>query len=231
MKLAAMLLALSLAPAVVRAEYKLVLRGGATYWMKRKPVEKNGAYVFTATDGTLLSVRASDVSSLGAAEAPRVESVIEEPTAVSPVEAARRQHALEDSLKKRPRNVPQPTDAYRPGVGTPYMPGQNDYVVGKTWAPPTGSAVYSGAAPTSVTSGEPPAGVISGDAPLGAPSVGATSTPVAPPAAGETPGAPPTEVAPPTEAAPPTPAAPPTAPPPPSSSSEPAEPPPPPPPR
>jgi len=214
MKVAAFALAL-LMPALLRAEYRIVLRGGVTYWTKKKPAERNGAYVFTATDGTLLSVKAKDVASVGPAEAPRVESTMETPAEVSPVDAARHQRALEESLRKRPKNVPQPTDAYRPGVGVPYMPGQNDYVVGKTWAPPTGSAVYSGGAPTGVPSGEVPTGVLSGDAPTGAPSVSATNSPTAPPPTSPTATTPPTETAPPTESAPPTPPAPPTAPPPP----------------
>jgi hypothetical protein len=215
MKVRALALALLLAPALLRAEYRIVLRGGVTYWTKKKPAERNGAYVFTATDGTLLSVKVRDVASVGQAEAPRVETTMETPGDVTPVEAARHQRALEESLHKRPKNVPQPTDAYRPGVGMPYMPGQNDYVVGKTWAPPAGSAVYSGSAPTDVPSGEVPTGVPSGDAPTGAPAVNATNAPAAPPPPAPTATAPRTEAPPPTETSPPTPPAP-AAPPPPA---------------
>jgi hypothetical protein len=202
MKAAAALLAFLLAPALLRAEYRIVLRGGVTYWTKKAPVEKNGAYVFTATDGTLLSVRKSDVTSVGAAEAPRVESSMETPGEVSPVDAARYQREIAKSLRERPKNVPQNTSAYRPGVGVPYPAGANDYVVGKTWAPPPGSAVYSGTAPGDVPSGSAPTGVPSGDVPRGAPAVNATSTPSAPPPPPANAPPPPTEKAPPTESAP-----------------------------
>jgi len=216
-KIATAALALLLAPAALRAEYRIVLSGGATYWTKKKPVERNGAYVFTATDGTLLSVKARDVASVGQAQAPRVESTMETPAEATPVDAARHQRLLEESLRKRPKNAPQATDAYRPGVGVPYMPGQNDYVVGKTYAAPAGSAVYSGSAPTDVSAGEAPKGVPSGDAPTGAPAVSATNAPAGTPTPEPTTTAPPTESAPPTEAAPPTETAPPTTPPPPPS--------------
>jgi len=223
MKNAVVFLSLLLAPALLRAEYKIVLRGGVVYWTAKKPAEKNATYVFTATDGTLLSVRKSDVASVGVAEAPRVESSVEAPAEVSPVDAARHQRALEKSLRERPRNMPQNTDAYRPGVGMPYMPGKNDYLVGKTYAPPAGSTVYSGSAPTDVTSGEVPTGVPSGEPPTGVPSVSATTTSSTPPPSSPTPAAPPTETSPPTEEAPP------TAPPPPAPAPPPAEEPPPPP--
>jgi hypothetical protein len=215
-KRAAAALLLLLAPSILRAEYKIVLRGGTTYWTRTKPAERHGAYVFTATDGTLLSVRKSEVATLGVAEAPRVEATMEEPGEISPVDAVRHQRALEESLRKRPKNAPQPTDAYRAGVGVPYMPGQNDYVVGKTYAAPAGSTVYSGSAPTDVPAGEVPTGVRSGDAPQGAPSVNATNGSVAPPPSAPTDTTPPTEAPPPTETAPPTPTAQPTAPPPPA---------------
>ena len=221
MKAAAVTLAILLAPALLRAEYKIVLHGGVTYWTKTKPAERNGAYVFTATDGTLLSVRKRDVASIGQAEAPRIESTMEAPGEISPVDAARRQRALAKSLRERPKNMPQNTDAYRPGVGVPYPAGTNDYVVGKTYAPPPGSTVYSGAAPTDEVAptrtapGEAPTGVPSGDAPHAPPSVNATATPAAPPPPGPTATPPPTEAPPPTETAPAPPPAPPAAPPPP----------------
>ena len=215
MKIAAALLAAFLAPALLRAEYKIVLRGGVTYWTKKAPAERNGAYVFTATDGTLLSVRKADVASVGVAEAPRVESSMEAPAEISPVDAARYQHELAKSLRARPKNMPQDTSAYRPGVGVPYPAGANDYVVGKTYAAPPGSAVYSGAAPSEVPSGSAPTGVPSGDVPRGAPAVNATNAPSAPPPTSATEPPPPTATAPPTEATSPTETAPPTAPPPP----------------
>ena len=204
-KVAAAVLAILLGPALLRAEYKIVLHGGVIYWSRKAPVEKNGTYVFTATDGTVLSVRKRDVASVGLAEAPRVESAMETPAEVSPVDAARNQREIAKSLRERPKNMPQNTDAYRPGVGMPYPAGAHDYVVGKTYAPPAGSVVYSGAAPSEVPSGSAPTGVPTAEPPRGAPEANATSAPAAPPPAPATPPSPPTEKSPPTETAPPPP--------------------------
>lgn len=226
MKVAAAVLALLVAPALLRAEYKIVLHGGVTYWSKKAPAEKNGTYVFTATDGTFLSVRKRDVASVAVAEAPRVESAMETPGEVSPVDAARNQRALAKTLRERPRTMPQNTDAYRPGVGMPLPAGANDYLVGKTYAPPPGSVVYSGAAPSDVPSGSAPTGVPTVEPPRGAPEANATSTPAAPPPAPATEAAPPTAPAPPTETAPPTEPPPPPPSPPPAQEPPPSEPPP-----
>jgi hypothetical protein len=180
-KLASALLAILLASAAVQADYQITLRGGTTYWSKRKPAEKNGGYVFTATDGTLLSVRKKDVASIRVAEAPRPENVTPPVGGMSPVEAARKQREIAKSLRERPKTMPQNNDAYRPGIGVPFPAGQNDYVVGKTWAPPPSGKVYSGAAPTGVVSGDAPKGAPSMDAPKGAPDAGATNPQSAPP--------------------------------------------------
>ena len=168
--IAALFVAL-LAPSVLTADYEITLRGGVRYWSHRKPAEKSGAYVFTATDGTLLSVRKRDVASIRTGDGPKPESTVEPLGGTSLAGAARNQRALTQKIHERPRpSVPQNNDAYRPGVGVPLPAGANDYVVGKTWAPPPGSTVYSGAAPTGVPSGDAPKGVPSGDAPKGAPS-------------------------------------------------------------
>lgn len=184
-KVIAALFVAFLAPAVLTADYEITLRGGVRYWSHRKPAEKNGAYVFTATDGTLLSVRKKDVASIRTGDGPKPESPVEPLGGTSLAGAARNQRALTQKIHERPRSVPQNNDAYRPGVGVPLPAGANDYVVGKTWAPPPGSTVYSGAAPTGVPSGDAPKGVPSGDAPKGAPSkdapIGAPEADAVPP--------------------------------------------------
>ena len=181
MKAASALLALLLAPSLLHADYKITLRGGASYWAKHRPAERKGAYVFTATDGTLLSVRKSDVASIRVAEGPRPENATPPIGGMSPVEAARNQREIAKSLRERPKTMPQNNDAYRPGVGVPLPAGKNDYVVGKTWAPPPSGTVYSGPAPTGVPSGDAPKGAPSMDAPKGAPEVSATNPQGAPP--------------------------------------------------
>lgn len=182
MKSVSILLAiLFAAPALLHADYQITLHGGTSYRTRQKPTEKNGAYVFTATDGTLLSVRKKDVASVRRAAEPAAERTLPPVGNTSPVEAARQQQELARTLREnhrnRPANVPQDSDAYRPGVGMPLPAGSNDYVVGKTWAPPPSGTVYSGPAPTGVSSGDAPKGAPSMDAPKGAPSVDAVPSP------------------------------------------------------
>jgi len=178
-KAVGVLVAVLLALSPLRGDYTIVLRGGTHYVSPRKPAEKNGAYVFTTTDGTLLSVRKSDVASIRAVSAPKPDRPLEDLGATSSLAgAARSQRETARRIHERPKTMPQKNDAYRPGVGVPYLPGSNDYVVGKTWAPPAGSAVYTGDAPTGVPSSDPPKGAPSADAPTGAPSTDApTSVP------------------------------------------------------
>ena len=174
MKAIGALFALLLASSPLRGDYTILLRGGAHYVSRGRPAEKNGAYVFTATDGTLLSVRKADVASIRAIAAPKPARLPEDLGATSSLAgAARSQREASRRLHEKPVTVPQKDDAYRPGVGVPYMPGSNDYVVGKTWAPPTGSAVYTGDAPTGVPSSDAPKGAPSASAPTGAPSTDA----------------------------------------------------------
>ena len=182
-----MLFVAFLASSPLGADYEIVLRGGAHYASRRKPAEKNGAYVFTATDGTLLSVRKSEVASIRVARAAKPETTPADLGATSSMAgAARSQREAAKRLRARPKTMPQNSDAYRPGVGVAPMPGSNDYVVGKTWAPPPGSTVYSGdapqgvpsepaptgapeeSAPTAMQSGDAPTGVQSGDVPRAA---------------------------------------------------------------
>jgi len=172
-KVIAALFVAFLAPAALTADYEITLRGGVRYWSHRKPSEKKGAYVFTATDGTLLSVRKGDVASIRSGDGPKPETTVEPVGGTSLAAAARNQRAVAQKIHERPRDVPQNSDAYRPGVGVPLPAGSNDYVVGKTWAPPPGNTVYSGAAPTGVPSGDAPKGAPSGDAPKGAPATDA----------------------------------------------------------
>ena len=200
MKIASALLAAVLLPALLAADYEIRLKGGARYWTRTKPVEKNGAVVFKATDGTLLSVRRRDVASIRAGEAPKAENATEPMGATSPAGAARTQREVAQRLHEKPRSMPQNSDAYRPGVGVPLPAGANDYVVGKTWAPPPGSTVYSGSAPTGVPSGDAPKGVPAGDAPKGTP---ARDAPKGAPSTDAPKGAPPMDAVPPPSPPPP----------------------------
>ena len=173
MKTAGVLFAFFLASVPLRGDYLISMRGDVSYLSHQKPALKNGSYVFTATDGTLLSVRKADVTSIRVAPRPKPEMAPEDLGVTSSAagaaknqrEVARRIHENHE----KPKTMPQNSDAYRPGVGVPHMPGTNDYVVGKTWAHPTGSTVYTGPAPTGVPSGDAPKGVPSGDAPKGTP--------------------------------------------------------------
>lgn len=166
--------------ALVAADYQVVLRGGASYRTHRKPAEKNGAYVFTATDGTLLSVRKNDVVSVRAVSEPAPEITLPGVGDTRPVAAARNQQQLAKKIHenaRHPAEVPQKNDAYRPGVGVALPAGSNDYVVGKTWAAPPSGTVYTGSAPTGAPSGDAPKGAPSMDAPKGAPAVDAVPPP------------------------------------------------------
>lgn len=194
MKATGVLFAALLVTAPLLGDYEILLRGGARYVSHAKPSEKSGGYVFTATDGTLLSVRKSEVRSIRVAPVAKPDTIPGSLGATPSVAgAARNQREAAKRIrdKPRPRTMPQNNDAYRPGVGVAPMPGSNDYVVGKTWAPPPGSAVYSGPAPTGVPSSDAPKGapstdaptpVPSGDAPTGVPSGDAPrAQPVPPP--------------------------------------------------
>jgi hypothetical protein len=173
-KTAGVLFALFMACAPLRGDYLISMRGDISYRSHKKPAEKNGTYVFTATDGTLLSVRKSEVTSIRLAPIPKPEMAPEDLGVTSSLAGAAKNqretaHRIHEKPIEKPKAMPQNNDAYRPGVGVPHMPGTNDYVVGKTWAHPTGSTVYSGPAPTGVPSGDAPKGVPSGDAPKGTP--------------------------------------------------------------
>jgi hypothetical protein len=164
------LVALLLACAPLRGDYLISMRGGASYRSLKKPLLKNGAYVFTAADGTLLSVRKADVTSVRVAPIEKRETAPEDMGVTSSLAgAAKNQREAAHKIHEKPATMPQNNDAYRPGVGVPNMPGTNDYAVGKTWAHPAGSTVYSGPAPTGVPSGDAPKGVPSGDAPKDTP--------------------------------------------------------------
>jgi hypothetical protein len=167
-KIATVLFALLLASAPLRGDYLVSMRGGVSYRSVKNPALKNGTYVFTATDGTLLSVRKADVTSIRAVPIARPEMVPEDLGVTSSLAgAAKNQRETARKIHEKPKTMPQKNDAYRPGVGVPLMPGTNDYLVGKTWAPPAGSAVYTGDAPKGVPSGDAPAGAPSGPAPTG----------------------------------------------------------------
>jgi hypothetical protein len=167
-KIASGLFALLLACAPLRGEYLVSMRGGVSYHSLKNPASKNGTYVFTATDGTLLSVRKADVTSIRLVPTPKPEMAPEDLGRTSSLAgAAKHQRETTHKIHEKPKTMPQKNDAYRPGVGVPLMPGTNDYLVGKTWAPPAGSAVYTGDAPKGVSSGDTPTGAPSGDAPTG----------------------------------------------------------------
>jgi hypothetical protein len=172
-------------PVLRAADYQVLLRGGASYRTHRKPAEKNGAYVFTATDGTFLSVRKKDVASVRPVTEPAPAITLPDVEETSPVAAARNQQRLAKKIHENGRGsseTPQSNVAYRPGVGVPLPAGSNDYVVGKTWAAPPSGTVYTGSAPKGAPSGDAPKGAPSMDAPKGAPAVDAVPPSPPPPA-------------------------------------------------
>jgi hypothetical protein len=151
-------LAISVAP----VSYRIDLKGGGAYWSNAKPAEKSGRYVFTTPDGTLLSIRKSDVSQVKLA--PRAPGSNEE-VAFGPTSpaAAAKNHNVAQTPGPRPKGrALTPTEQllsqeeYRPGIGLAYPAAPGDYQVGKTFAYPMGDVREGGAPPANVQSGEPP---------------------------------------------------------------------------
>src|SRR5438128_1179595 len=102
MKIAGAILAAIFASAHLWADYEITLRGGVRYWSRQKPAEKNGAYVFTATDGTLLSVRKKDVASIHTGDGPKPETTAEPLGETSPAAAARNQREIARRIHEQP---------------------------------------------------------------------------------------------------------------------------------
>lgn len=162
------LIAILLLPASP-VSYRIDLKGGATYWSAAKPGERSGRYVFRTADGTLMSIRVSDVARIRQAAMPGKpgDAIVLGPT--SPAAAARNQKVVAEQLHAARRRKPDQVlkqDAYRPGVGEPYPASPNDYRVGRTFAFPPSGKVYEGPAPTNVPEGPAPTNVPEGPAPM-----------------------------------------------------------------
>jgi len=140
--------------------YRIDLKGGATYWSSARPVERRGQYVFKTSDGTLVSIRKSDVVQIRQSFAPGKPNDTKLLGPTSPATAARNQRVSAEQFRRERRrslnNNLFKQDPYRPGVGLPYPPAANDYVVGKTFAYPPSGKVYEEPVPTNVPEGPPP---------------------------------------------------------------------------
>jgi hypothetical protein len=168
MKAMLSLIAILLLPAPP-VSYRIDLKGGATYWSPAKPGERSGRYVFRTAEGTLMSIRVSDVARIRQAAMPGKPGGSVELGPTSPAAAARNQKAVAERLRAARRRKPEnllKQDPYRPGVGEPYPAAPNDYRVGKTFAYPPSGKVYEGPAPTNVPEGPAPTNVPEGPAPM-----------------------------------------------------------------
>lgn len=152
---ALLVLAISASP----VSYRIELKGGGAYVSAAKPDERSGRYVFRTPEGTLMSVRTSDVARIRAAAHPEAPRGTQSLGPTSPATAARNQRVVADRLRDARRRKPGDLfrqDPYRPGVGVPYPPSANDYRVGRTFAYPPSGRVYEGPPPTNVPEGPPP---------------------------------------------------------------------------
>ncbi len=162
------LIALLLLPAAP-ASYRIDLKGGGTYWSASKPGERSGRYVFRTADGTVMSVRVSDVARVRRAATPGKPGDTLDVGPTSPAAAAQNQKVVAEQLRAARRRKPKgllKQYPYRPGVGEAYPASPNDYRVGKTFAFPPSGKVYEGPAPTNVPEGSAPTNVPEGSAPM-----------------------------------------------------------------
>jgi hypothetical protein len=139
--------------------YRIDLKGGVTYWSSAKPAERSGRYVFRTSDGTLMSIRRSDVARIRQSLTPAKPNDEKLLGPTSPAAAARNQKVVATQLHDARKNGPNglfKQGPYRPGVGLPYPPAANDYKVGKTFAYPPSGTVYEGLPPGKVPEGPAP---------------------------------------------------------------------------
>lgn len=139
--------------------YRIDLKGGTAYWSPARPEVRAGRYVFRTREGTLMSVRKSDVVRIGQERLPKESSEVVELGPTSPAAAARSQKLAGERLRegrRPPADRLLRQDAYRPGVALPYPPSANDYRVGRTFAYPPSGKVYEGLPPTMAPEGPPP---------------------------------------------------------------------------
>ena len=139
--------------------YRIDLKGGAAYWTSARPEIRAGRYVFRTREGTLMSVRESDVVRIGQERLPKDSRDAVDLGPTSPAAAARYQKIAGEQARearRRPAGRLLRQDPYRPGVGLPYPPSANDYRVGKTFAYPPSGKVYEGLPPTMAPEGQPP---------------------------------------------------------------------------
>lgn len=156
-------------PSAGRADYRIESKGGGTFLATKKPVLKGAAYIFTKSDGTVMSVRKSDVVSIQKAVPPKPEQLAKPLGSTSPVLAADEQKAINKEIAKGgadkykgnlllDKNLKGDfkSDSYTPGVGMGLPSGTNDLQIGRTVAAPPSGKVLEGAPPTGVQSGAPP---------------------------------------------------------------------------
>jgi hypothetical protein len=146
----------ALVPAAGRADYRIEVKGGGSYWSLRKPVLKGGSYTFRTREGTLLLLKKSDVVSVKESAPPKKEKPAVDIGVTSPVEAAKAGHANAAAAKRAPPSDLQKSDAYRPGRGVAQPATPDQYQVGRTLAPPPSGQVLTGEPPKSENPPPPP---------------------------------------------------------------------------
>ncbi len=158
----------------VPSSYQINLKGGGTYLSRERPAEQSGRYVFRTPEGTLMSIRKTDVAQIrrSVAVAPAAETNRLGPT--SPAAAAKYQKLYAGQLRGVRSAAPVPLSRqdpyfkqspYRPGVGEAYPGSPNDYAVGKTFAYPPSGTVYEGLPPNKAPEGGAPNKTPEGPAP------------------------------------------------------------------
>ena len=146
----ALFAAVALVPAAARADYRIEVKGGGSYWSVQRPVLKGNSYTFKTSEGTLLLLKKSDVVSVKEAAPPKKEKVAVDIGVTSPVGAA--QAGKAKAARRASPNDLQKNDAYRPGRGVASPATPDQYQVGRTLAPPASGQVLTGEPPKA----EPP---------------------------------------------------------------------------
>lgn len=150
----ALFAAAALLAGAARADYRIEVKGGGSYWSVRKPVLKGNSYTFRTSEGTLLLLKKSDVVSVREASPPKKEKEAIDLGLSSPAEAAKAGQAK--TARRSPPSDLQKNDAYRPGRGVAQPTTPDQYQVGRTLAPPPSGQVLTGEPPKSENPPPPP---------------------------------------------------------------------------
>lgn len=142
--------------AVARADYRIQVKGGGTYWSAKKPVLKGNSYTFRNAEGTLMLLKKPDVLSITESAPPKTQTEAQDIGWSSPAEAAKAGKQMAARPVRKPPSDLEKSDAYRPGrgVAAPVTPDQ--YQVGRSLAPPASGEVLTGPPPKSETPPPPP---------------------------------------------------------------------------